>query len=100
MPFGMDAKFKAWPALNDESLWLSVGVTSRSRLQADLKVEALFRGDTLQARFSRALADRKAVDRKEFFVSPHAAPCIRAPAAMYNNIPTANPLFRPTRHSS
>ena len=63
----MDAKFKAWPALNDETLQLSVGVTRRSRLREDLMMEALFCGDTLQARFSRALAVRKAVDRKEFF---------------------------------
>jgi hypothetical protein len=63
----MDAKFKAWPTLNDPELQRSLGVSHRSRLQTGLLVDVLLRGDTLQARFSRALAARRAVDRKEFF---------------------------------
>lgn len=66
--FAMNERFKAWPALNDDARASAVGVGRRNRL--DLRLEplsALFEGDGLQARLARALASRRAVDRKEFF---------------------------------
>ena len=61
-----DARFKAFPSLNDcPDAAASFGLTSRRRL--DSPQDALFAGDGLQARLSRELAARKAVDRKEFF---------------------------------
>ena len=73
-----DARFVAWPALNDPDALARVGAGSRHRLHlwrpragsppvADDPTARLFDGDALLARFGRALARRKAVDRKEFF---------------------------------
>eukprot|EP00965_Chrysotila_dentata_P178335 5889887-Pleurochrysis_carterae.AAC.4 len=61
-------KFKAWTALNDQDTVKSIRVHQRRRLHnGDKELLKLFAGDTVQARFSRALADRNAVDVKEFF---------------------------------
>lgn len=61
-----DAQFKAWPSLNEEKAAnLALGFTSRRRL--DQPQDPLFIGSSLQARLSRELASRKALDRKEFF---------------------------------
>ena len=61
-----DSSFKAFPALNDcPDAATSFGLTSRRRL--DSPEDPLLAGDGLQARLSRELAARKAVDRKEFF---------------------------------
>lgn len=63
-----DAKFKAWPSLNDDaSLVAAAGPTRRQRLEQNPQLDRLFLGDTLQCRLSRALAARNALDRKEFF---------------------------------
>ena len=63
-----DAKFKAWPALNDDaSLAAAAGPTRRQRLEQNPQLDRLFLGDSLQCRLSRALAARNALDRKEFF---------------------------------
>jgi hypothetical protein len=76
-PFAMDEPFRAWPALNDETLAAAVGVSRRTRLMlpshADYApdpprpLDTLIAGDELKERFARALASRRAVDRKEFF---------------------------------
>jgi hypothetical protein len=63
-----DACFKAFPALNGGATAASAGLTTRRRLEPEL-VPLLFQGDGLHARFSRALAERRAIDRKEFFES-------------------------------
>ena len=63
----MTERFNAWPALNDVALANSVGVADRSRLRASAHMDRLLSGDTLQAKLSRALVDRNAIDRKEFF---------------------------------
>ena len=69
-PLSMNGRFEAWPALNDATLALDAGVSKRSRLNMkDTTLSSLFAGDTLQAKLSRALASRQAVDRKEFFES-------------------------------
>ena len=71
-----DARFRAWPALNDEATRHAVNAGRRYRLH--LREEggtaaggdptaALFSGGTLMGRFGLALAARRAVDRKEFF---------------------------------
>lgn len=63
-----DAKFKAWPALNDDaSLAAAAGPTRRQRLEQNPQLDRLFVGDSLQCRLSRVLAARNALDRKEFF---------------------------------
>ena len=71
-PYGMrsgDAKFKAWPELNDDlALAASAGASRRQRLEAVRPpFDRLFAGDSLQCRLSRALGERRALDRKEFF---------------------------------
>ena len=75
-PFAMDEPFRAWPALNDETLAAAVGVSRRTRLmvpsstdsdQTPRPLDTLIAGDELKERFARALASRRAVDRKEFF---------------------------------
>ena len=70
----MDERFRAWPELNDDTLAAAVGVARRTRLMmpssADMPprpLDTLIAGDDLKARFARALASRRAVDRKEFF---------------------------------
>jgi len=76
-----DARFKAWPSLNDEALARAVGVTRRQRLEARPPLQQLFEGETLKARLSAALAERNAVDRKEFFETFefffHTRDCLR-----------------------
>lgn len=75
LPMQADAAFRAWPALNDEATRRSVNAGRRYRLhlrEDALDADAdptlsLFSGDTLMGRFALALAQRKAVDRKEFF---------------------------------
>ena len=63
-----DASFKAWPALNDEATRRAVNAGRRHRLHLDDATLALLdERDSLLAKFARALAVRKAVDRKEFF---------------------------------
>ena len=73
-PFAMDEPFRAWPALNDETLAAAVGVSRRTRLMlpssaddSPRPLDTLITGDELKERFARALASRRAVDRKEFF---------------------------------
>ena len=73
LPQKADATFRAWPALNNESTRLAVNAGRRYRLHllstdiAEDPTRTLFHGDNLMNRFARALAERKAVDRKEFF---------------------------------
>ena len=68
-----EPRFRAWPALNQPHHLRAVRPGARSRLALDdsasgRALAALFGdADTLQARFARALAARKALDRKEFF---------------------------------
>jgi hypothetical protein len=68
-----EVTFKAWPALNDDDIRLAVNAGRRFRLHLhgdpnipDPTLE-LFHGDSLMNRFARALAAKKAIDRKEFF---------------------------------
>ena len=61
------ASFKAWPALNSEETRFAVNAGRRHRLHLDEPTRELFRSDTLLGRFGLALAERKAVDRKEWF---------------------------------
>ena len=69
----MDERFRSWPTLSDPNLAAAVGVSQRHRLQllhegAEYDpLATLLKGDTLQARLSRALVARRAIDRKEFF---------------------------------
>ena len=71
--FRMDDRFKAWPALNSHPAAVSaIGVARRKRMQLGtgphaLALEELLQGDSLEAKLGRALAARKALDRKEFF---------------------------------
>lgn len=63
-----DAKFKAWPALNDNFIMCqAAGVTRRQRLELKAPCDALFAGDTLKCRLARAIADARIIDRKEWF---------------------------------
>ena len=63
-----DSPFRAWPRLNDGVAAEMAGVSRRQRLELSKPpLDALFAGDTLQAKLSRALAERRALDRKEFF---------------------------------
>ena len=64
-----DARFKAWPTLNQSpAAAAAAGVSKRARLElGSPPLEALWPGSTLAERFSRELALRHAVDRKEFF---------------------------------
>lgn len=69
-----DASFRAWPALNDEATRYAVNAGRRHRLHLQPEdatgpdpTRELFAGDALMARFGRGLAERRAIDRKEFF---------------------------------
>ena len=62
-----DIKFKAWPALNDGARQAAVGVTRRQRLELKPPLNDIFAGTTLQCKLARALAQARALDRKEFF---------------------------------
>ena len=71
-----DAKYRAWPALNDPETRMAVNAGRRYRLHLLSNSSAtvdptreLFSGETLMSRFAMALAQRKALDRKEFFES-------------------------------
>ena len=68
-----DAKFRAWPALNDPETRMAVNAGRRHRLHlstdAICPTRALFAGESIMSRFAIALAERKALDRKEFFES-------------------------------
>lgn len=66
-PFAMRPRFKAWPALNEQQLALAVDVGRRRRLYPSEGLNQLFCDDALQARLGRELAERRAIDRKEFF---------------------------------
>jgi hypothetical protein len=74
LPPKVDATFRAWPALNNETTRRAVNAGRRFRLHL-LEVESgfedptrnLFLGDALMSRFAMALAEKKAIDRKEFF---------------------------------
>ena len=64
--------FLSWPELNDEAVAMAVGVGRRSRLMlcsssGPRALDALLEGDDFRSRFARALAARRACDRKEFF---------------------------------
>ena len=70
----MTEPFRAWPELNDEALAAAVGVSRRTRLMVPSSgepghrpLDLLIAGDDLPSRLARALAARRAVDRKEFF---------------------------------
>lgn len=62
-PFAMEARFRAFKALNEAGAAGSAGVADRRRLVPS----PLFDGGGLQARLARALVERRCVDRKEFF---------------------------------
>ena len=74
LPTTAAVTFRAWPALNDDDIRLAVNAGRRFRLHLqdddpsapDPTLE-LFQGDSLMNRFARALAAKKAIDRKEFF---------------------------------
>lgn len=62
-----DARFKAWPSLNHAAALAAAGVSSRARLEpGNPPIDS---GSGLAERFSRTLAETRAVDRKEFFES-------------------------------
>jgi len=63
-----EATFKAWPAFNgDTKLAHTAGITRRQRLEVRPPLDSLFAGTSLRCRLSYALAERRALDRKEFF---------------------------------
>ena len=63
-----EARFKAWSMLNDNATLLrAAGVTRRQRLELRPPLDQLFAGPSLRCRLARALAERHALDRKEFF---------------------------------
>ena len=66
-----DARFKAWPTLNESiAAAAAAGVSKRARIElGSPPLDALWPGSSLAERFSRELAARHAVDRKEFFES-------------------------------
>ena len=70
----LDAAFKAWPALNNETTRRAVNAGRRFRLHLDTNASRvvdptveLFHGDSLMSRFAMAVATRRCIDRKEFF---------------------------------
>jgi hypothetical protein len=70
----LDAAFKAWPALNNETTRRTVNAGRRFRLHLDTNASRvvdptveLFHGDSLMSRFAMAVATRRCIDRKEFF---------------------------------
>lgn len=67
-----EATFRAWPALNDDTMRCAVNAGRRYRLhlQDDGREDPtllLLQGDSLMNKFALALAQRRAIDRKEFF---------------------------------
>ena len=63
-----DARFKAWPQLEDPALAAGAGVSRKQRIEPGRPpLDILFGGTSLKAKLSRELANRGAVDRKEFF---------------------------------
>ena len=63
-----DSPFKAWPAFNEDTvLAAAAGLTRRQRLELRAPLESLFGGNNLWCKVSSALAEARALDRKEFF---------------------------------
>lgn len=66
-----EATFKAWPAFNgDTKLAHTAGITRRQRLEVRPPLDSLFAGTSLRCRLSYALAERRALDRKEVSSKP------------------------------